>query len=318
MNPEPPRNTRANTLAALRLEPAASVPVFDGTVWEAVQLGGNFKYESWTDHWGTVWQAELPGMVPTDVGHPLADLDRLADYPWPDPWALTWTAADQQHLDRLKQRDIVVGGAHIKFVCERLCCLMGMDNFLMALVEDPDRVQVVIDRVVDYNIVCLRRLMDLGVDILHVSEDLGSTNDLLLSPELFRRFLVPAYARCFAEAQQRGVMIDFHSDGAILRIVPDLIALGITCLNPLEVTANDQPRARELTLGKIAVLGGINSKIVQTGTPADVRREVERAFALWAPGGGWIAAPDQVLTGAPPENVRVFWAACWEAATRSC
>ena len=56
--------------------------------------------------------------------------------------------------------------------------------------------------------------------------------------------------------------------------------------------------------------------MVHTGTPAAIRAEVCAAFEVWAPGGGWIAAPDQVLTGAPPENIRTFWAACWEEAER--
>ena len=94
-------------------------------------------------------------------------------------------------------------------------------------------------------------------------------------------------------------MIDFHTDGAIEAIVPDLISLGIHVLNPVEVTANDQHRIRAAVRGKLAVLGALNSKIVHTGTVADVRREVRRAFDIWKPGGGWLAAPDQVLTGAP-------------------
>lgn len=299
---------------AIRHDPTARVPVFDGTVWDAVQLGGNFKYESRTDHWGTVWQAELPGMVPTDVGHPLADITHLDRYVFPDPAALTWSAEDQQQLDALKQKDILVGGCHVKFVCERLCCLMGMDNFMLALYEEPERLQKLLDGIVAYNRACIRRLLDLGIDTLHVSEDLGTQQDLMLTPELFRRFLLPAYEACFEEVKQRGVMIDFHSCGAVAKIIPDLIAVGVDILNPVQVTANDRRRVKEMVRGKMAVLGGINSHIVHTGTPEEIRREVRAAFEVWAPGGGWIAAPDQVLTGAPAENVRVFWESCWELA----
>jgi hypothetical protein len=70
-------NSRENTLRAIRLEQPDFVPVFDGTVWEAFALGGNFEWQSFTDHWGVVWQAELSGLVPVDVVHPLADLGKL-------------------------------------------------------------------------------------------------------------------------------------------------------------------------------------------------------------------------------------------------
>ena len=70
-------NTRANTLKAIRHEPPDFVPVFDGTVWEAFELGGNFRWTSFTDHWGVRWQAEISGYVPVDVTHPLADLKKI-------------------------------------------------------------------------------------------------------------------------------------------------------------------------------------------------------------------------------------------------
>jgi uroporphyrinogen decarboxylase len=307
-------NTRSNTLAAIRHQQPAFVPVFDGTVWASFALGDNYRSESWTDHWGTVWRADLPGLAPVDVGHPLADLARLDDYAWPDPRRLTWTPADQAAMDAVDRQRMLVGGVHVKFLAERLCCLMGMDHFLVGLYEEPDRVQVVIDRVVEYNLVCLRRLMDLGVDILHVAEDLGTAQGPMLSPAMFRRFLMPAYERCFAEVKARGVMLDFHSDGAIAPLLPDLLTLPLTVLNPLEVRAVPQQAARDAVKGRVATLGGIDSKVVHTGTPDQVRAEVRRAFALWQPGAGWIAAPDQVVVGAPPANVAALWESCWELA----
>lgn len=307
-------NTRENTLHAIRHQQSDFVPVFDGTVWESFELGGNFEWKSFTDHWGVQWRAELGGYVPVDIVHPLADLTKLDKYPWPDPWALTWTAADQRRFDAVNRSKKLVGGLHINFLYERLRCLMGMDNLLMAMHDEPDRLQELINRIVAYQRVCLSRLLDLGVDVIHIPEDLGSSHDLLMSPAMFRRFILPAYEHLFAEIHQRKVLIDFHTDGAIERIIPDLIGLGIHILNPLEVTANDQRRAHDLLRGHVAVLGGINSKIVHTGTVDDVRREVRRAFELWKPGGGWLAAPDQVVIGAPPDNVKALWDTCWKLA----
>ena len=307
-------NTRENTLAVIRHQPAKAVPVFDGGVWDTVMLGGHFRCASWTDAWGVVWEQELPGMAPTDVGHPLSDLRRLDTYAWPDPWQLTWTDADRQGLAAIDRSRVLLGGLHTYLLAERLYSLMGMENFLLALYEDPDRLRVLIDHIVDYTRVCFDRLIALGIETLHVSEDLGSQHDLLLSPEMFRRFLLPAYERMFEAPRRHGVIIDFHSCGAVEKVIPDLMAVGIGILNPVQVRANDRRRVRKLTQGRVAVLGGIDSYVVHRGTPDDIRREVRAAFDLWKPGGGWMAAPDQVLTGAPPENVKVFWETCHELA----
>ncbi len=145
-------NTKENTLSAIRYDNPEWVPVFDDGVWEAVQLGGNFKYESWTDDWGTVWRTSQDGLVPTDIEHPLNDIGKIDTYAWPDPWNLTWTEDDQRHLDSIDRKKVFLGGLHVKFLCERLCAVMGMENFMLALYEEPDRLQEVIDHIVDYNV----------------------------------------------------------------------------------------------------------------------------------------------------------------------
>jgi uroporphyrinogen decarboxylase len=191
---------------------------------------------------------------------------------------------------------------------------MGMDNFLLALYEEPDRLREVIDRIVDYNIICFHRLLDLGIDTLHVSEDLGMQHSLMMSPALFREFLLPAYERCFDEVLRRGVLIDFHSCGHVQEIVADLAAVGVAVLNPVQATANDQALVKRTLQGKTAILGGINSAVVLDGSPDDVRAEVRRAFEIFKPGGGWIAAPDQVVPHAPAENLAALWDTCYELA----
>ena len=252
--------------------------------------------------------------MPTDVGHPLAELESIDNYQWPDPWNLTWTDEDQRRFDSIDRQSKLVGGLHIKFLCERLCCLMGMDNFMLAMYEDPDRLQVLIDRIVEYNIVCFKRLLDFGIDTLHLSEDLGTQNALMMSPEMFRKFLLPAYEKCFDEPLACGVIIDFHSCGAVQEIVPDLVTVGVGILNPVQARANDQRLIKSQVAGRTSLLGGIDSTVVLTGSTDDVKREVCRAFDVLKPGGGWLAGVDQVIGGAPEDNVKVLWDTCWERA----
>jgi uroporphyrinogen decarboxylase len=187
-----------------------------------------------------------------------------------------------------------------------------MDNFMMAMYDEPFRFQALIDQIVDYNIVVFQRLMDLGVDILHVSEDLGTQQALMISPEMFRTFFLPAYERMFSEPRSRCVLIDFHSCGCIQDIAADLIAVGVDILNPLQAKTNNQQHVKKISNGRMAVLGGIDSTIVLAGTPKDVKNEVVRAFSVLKPAGGWIAGVDQVIVGAPQENVKVLWETCWE------
>lgn len=65
------------------------------------------KDEPYKDDFGCLWKTSMDGITGCVVEHPLADLDDLATYVWPDPekcmgiGAVDW-AAEQKRLDALK------------------------------------------------------------------------------------------------------------------------------------------------------------------------------------------------------------------------
>jgi uroporphyrinogen decarboxylase len=96
-----------------------------------------------------------------------------------------------------------------------------------------------------------------------------------------------------------------HSDGAIARLIPDFIDLGIDILHPLEpLPATDLLAVKAEYGDKITFLGGIDITHAMTGTQTDVIREVNRRITQLGPGGGYILAPSNHLQAdVPPENV---------------
>jgi len=96
-----------------------------------------------------------------------------------------------------------------------------------------------------------------------------------------------------------------HSDGAIGRLLPDLLALGIDVLHPLEpLPATDIPAIKARFGEQVTFLGGIDISHAMPGTPQQVIDEVRLRIAQLAPGGGYILAPSNHLQAdVPPENV---------------
>jgi len=88
-----------------------------------------------------------------------------------------------------------------------------------------------------------------------------------------------------------------------------LANIGVTMLNPIQARANDLSRLKADTVGKMALSGGIDTALLATGTPEQVRTEVIRVMDIET-GGGYICGPDQGLPGIPQEN----YAALWETA----
>jgi len=62
----------------------------------------------------------------------------------------------------------------------------------------------------------------------------------------------------------------------------------------------------------MALSGAIDTAVLATGTPAQVRAEVARVMETLKPGGGYICGPDQGIPGIPEENIVALWATAKE------
>jgi uroporphyrinogen decarboxylase len=88
----------------------------------------------------------------------------------------------------------------------------------------------------------------------------------------------------------------FHSDGAITKLLPDLISLGVDVIHPLEpLPATNIPEIKEKFGNQVSFLGGIDISHAMPGTRGDVIAEVKRRISQLASGGGYILAPSNHL-----------------------
>ncbi len=146
------------------------------------------------------------------------------------------------------------------------------------------------------------------VHMIEHSDDLGGQYGPLISPTLFRELIAPA-RRELIELMRRkapGARIFLHCDGSISKLIPDLIAVGVDVLNPVEPDAagNSPAELKERFGSEIVFHGHVDTKGALRGSIEDVRAEVRRVFDTMARGGGYIMAPTNHLqTDVPPENV---------------
>ena len=298
-----------NLLRAISYDDPAYVPRGNEGVMAGVQYAGNFRVACWTDAWGTRWETTRDDMVPFPQGYPLTDLTRLDDFAVPDPHALF--DADESLADQIAsipdREDRLVFGQQTYFLFERAWALTGMETFMAAFHEHPDELKELLRRITDYNIAVFERYIELGVDGVGFSEDLGTQRALMISPRQFREFLQPEYARAFAPVKAAGKLINFHACGCVQDIVPDLIDVGVDILNPVQSRANDLPAVKAMAQGRLALQGGIDTQhVLMLGSPEDVEAEVRRVLKILAPGGGYIIGPDQGMPF-PPGNIEALW-----------
>ncbi len=272
--------------------------------------------DTFYDSYGQVWIRAQPyyytgaGILKNATS--LDDIERLIH--WPDLSDPRWTAGLASRAQALREgTDYFVVmrmvASHGPF--QTACDLRGVEKFLLDLSLNPEFALALLDKVTGAIEGLLHLAMQAGgkwFDLVELpGDDYAGNTNLLISPVMFRKFVKPCLARLVNTIKEYNpkVSIMLHSDGAITKLIPDLLELGVDVLHPLEpLPATDIPAVKANFGERVAFLGGIDISHAMRGTQADVIREVELRMAQLGPGGGYILAPSNHLQAdVPAENV---------------
>jgi len=214
------------------------------------------------------------------VNRPLARYESVeeieANRQWPKPdW---WDYSHLPESIRGQEHRPIRGGGSEPFLIYKN--LRGQEQAFVDLIEHPDIVHHCLDALFDLAYENTRRIYETipgKVMISYVAEDLGGQEDLMYSPAHIREFLLPRMKRMIDLVHSAGVTCFHHSDGAIRKILPDLIEIGIDVLNPIQWRCKGMDReALKRDFGESLIFhGGVdNQQTLPFGTVADVRQEV--------------------------------------------
>lgn len=237
------------------------------------------------------------------------------NYAWPSPdwWDYGPLVRQLEH----EETQPVQGGGSEPFLIYK--DLRGGEQAFIDLVENPEIVHYCLDKLFDLAYENTRRIFEAvpgRVTFTYVAEDLGGQSDLLLSPAHIREFLLPRMKRIIDLSHEGGAHVFHHDDGAIRRILPELIDAGIDLLNPIQwrCPGMDRESLKREFGGKIVFHGGMdNQRTLPFGAVEDVRWEVFDNLSILGRNGSYILAPChniQALT--PPENIVAMYEACYE------
>jgi len=262
----------------------------------------------YVDSFGCIWRTVVSGLVGTVVGHPLEDWDAFETMPWPDPAVCNGLApVDWESIRQGVQRsEVREGSLRHGHTFLQLCDLRGYENLLFDMADEDERLPRLIEKLTDFNLDIVNRYLDMGVQIMGYPEDLGMQIGPMISPEYFRKYIVPAYKRLMKPARDKGVLVSMHSDGDIRSLADDLVVSGVQRLN-LQDLVNGIDWIRDKYAGKICIDLDIDRQhITPRGTPeqidALIREEVEK---LSTPQGG-LTMVYGLYPGVPLENIRAL------------
>jgi uroporphyrinogen decarboxylase len=188
--------------------------------------------------------------------------------------------------------------------------LFGMEDTLVGLCQETALIEAALARIEEFVVGFCRRMIDAaGVEgeIFWFGDDFASQKGMLLSPDQWRRFLKPVYARVFALAKDEGMKVWFHSCGTFRPVFGDLVEIGMDVWETAQVhLAGNEPEVLKREFGRdITFYGGINSQTtLPYGSPPEVRAEVRERVRVLGKGGGYICSSDHtILPDVPFANV---------------
>jgi uroporphyrinogen decarboxylase len=260
--------------------------------------------ESFQDEFGATLRRPKGGFYYDWQEFPLREpsIDALEEMPWPDPADPARYRGLRERVERLRAgTDRALFGmapcGHDLF--NQILRVRGMEQGLMDLVAEPEFAEAFLERLTVTIITAQEHFLaavgDL-IDIHFAADDLTGQRGPLISPALYRRMIKPRWARILAAIKARTkAKIFYHSCGALGEFLPDLIEIGVDIINPVQVSAlgMDTSELKRRFGRHLSFWGGgcDTQRVLNLGTPDDVRQEVRRRIGDLAPGGGFIFNP---------------------------
>ena len=135
-------------------------------------------------------------------------------------------------------------------------------------------------------------------DGMWMYEDLGYRNSLFCSPELYKRLLFPFYRRMVDFYHSYNLPVVLHTCGFVEPILDQIAEAGFDALHPMEVKAGNDPlRIAAKYKDKLALVGGLDARILESHDPALIRAKVgELIDGMKSLGASYIFASDHSLS----------------------
>ena len=179
------------------------------------------------DEWGCIWQ-KLSGdktMGQVKV-HPLSDYSLLDNYPFPNYDLPIRYQKAKKAIEQNSQEKFVLASIPLSLI-HRLEYLRGHEGAWTDAYLHPKELEKLLDKMADIAEDAVRHFAAIGADGVISCDDWGLQDRLMLSPEVFRKFFKPRYARVYAACHKAGLLTFLHSCGYITEILDDLIEAGL-------------------------------------------------------------------------------------------
>jgi uroporphyrinogen decarboxylase len=242
-----------------------------------------------------------PQKMPMYLDHPVKDRETWKEYKkrldpnTPERWPADW----ERYVEQVNSGDLPVVlevGSLFGFLRE----WMGLERLLYTFYDDPVLIEDMMDTMVYLALEVIKRATkDIKVDQASFWEDMCYKSGPLISPAMFRKYMMPRYRQITDLLHKNGIDIIFvDSDGNVNELIPLWLECGINYMWPLEVAAGNNAVALRKEYGTDLILSGnIDKRALIKGKKA-IREEVMSKVPFLLEMGGYFPTIDHVV---PPD-----------------
>lgn len=256
------------------------------------------------DEWGIRRQLNATKTQSRIVRHPLKGVEDLEEYEFPDIEAPGRFDSAEKLAPKWREEYLVSGiWGGDSFFCQAWY-LRGFNELIKDMYSNPSFVEKLFDKLLKFFLEAAKRLIEAGVDILAIADDVAAQTGMIISPKLWRKYIKPRLKVIVYEAKKRGAFVLYHTDGNCTAIIPDLVEIGVDILNPIQPECMDPAGVKESYGEELTLSGTISIQdTLPRGSVEDVKREVLTRIETCAHGGGLIISPsNQALLDSKVEN----------------
>lgn len=230
---------------------------------------------------------------------------KIEDYgpvrPMPEPDESMFEVVDHV-IDKLGKEKFILsyGGREVGMVL-----LGGMERGFTEMAMNPEVVRAAID----YEIKAGNRedfsYIRRGVDGVFWGQDFSYNSGPMMSPDMFREFVLPAAkARAEHVKENFGLPVFKHACGNNWKLLDMFTQIGYDCYQSVQPSAGmDIKEVKKAYGDKLCLWGGINVVNLISGSKEDIRKDIRYAVENASGGGGFIlGSSHSIAVGANYDN----------------
>ncbi len=241
--------------------------------------------------------------------HPITSMEDLKNYEWPDPADEKLIGPIRTLLEKYQDEYFIIVDLSSTLIEAAYAHIVGTQNFFLYLFDQPELIHGVLDGLTEYYTTLGQNVIDMGIDMIRVGDDIGAQQSMMISPDQWRELAKPRFDYMFKQFRKTNpdIFIKLHSCGDYSPIIGDMVELGVDLSGLMQPTGGNKNQAelKQKFGNDIAFIGGFDvQRLLPRGQVEDIRNGVCEVMKNLATGGGYIFSPSHyILADVPIQNI---------------